>query len=631
MSNALLTYRSALRERGFPRLGLGEQALAAGAAFVAVAAVAAAQGGYFATSWGWSTLAFAWAAALALVLRSRNELGVFDGLLLAGIVLFAGWIWLSATWSVAAPGTYLEGEHVLVYVTAVAAALLLVRRRAVPQLLGGILAGISVISVYALATRLIPDRLGVFDPIAGYRLETPLGYWNGLGILAAMGILLAVGFAARAESLLARALAGGSLGVLVPTLYFTYSRGAWIALGFGLGVALAVDPRRLQLAATLVAVAAAPALAVVVGSRIGSLTHTTAALPTAAHDGHRYALGVLGAAVVAGLAALAIGIVERRVEVPPRVRFVWAALVVAVLAAALGGIFARYGSPPTIARHAWHAFSAPPKDQPNLNARLFSLSGNGRVQLWKAAWHESQAHPWLGSGAGTYEPWWLKHRTTQLSVRDAHSLYLETLGELGPFGLALLAFVLMVPLAAVARVRRHRLVPIALAAYTAFLLHAAVDWDWELTAVTLTGLLCGIAAVVAARDGSERRLALGVRAVTVAAVVAVAGLAFVGLVGNIALARSAHAAAHGNWARSASQARRAANWAPWSSEALKRLGEAQLALGRTAAAERTFRQAIAKNPRDWELWNDLSQAATGTASERAFAVAKRLNPLGFRF
>ncbi|MGB2952756.1 MAG: O-antigen ligase family protein [Gaiellaceae bacterium] len=628
MSNVLTTYRSALRGHAVPRLALGEGALAAIGGFGAVAAVAAAAGGYFQTSWGWSTLAFAWAAALALVLQARSELGLGDGLLLGAIVLLAGWTWLSTTWSTVAPDSYLEGEHVLVYVTGVAAALLVVRQRAVPQLLGGMLGGIALISAYGLATRLVPDRLGQFDPVAGYRLESPLGYWNALGIFAVMGALLALGFAARGQTLIVRAAAGASLAVLMPTLYFTFSRGSWVALALGLAAALALDPRRLQLAATTLTVGAAPAAAVLIASRFEALTHKTAALGAAAHDGHRLALVVLLAAVVAAGVAVASGIVERRVPVPRALRIAWASLLVLMVAAALGGAFARYGSPPTIARHAWHSFSGSPNEGTNLNARLFSLSGNGRGQLWTAAWHDSRAHPWLGSGAGSYEQWWLKHRRIDLDVRDAHSLYMETLAELGPVGLALLVLALVVPLVAAVRARRHRLVPLALSAYVAYLFHAAVDWDWEMTAVTLTALLCGVALVAAARSREARSIHRLVRSGAVAAAVAVAALAFVGLIGNIALARSAHAAAKGQWARSASQAQRAIAWAPWSSEALRQLGEAQLGLGQKAAARATFRRALAKNPRDSKLWVDLSLATEGSVSDGAYATAIRLDPRG---
>ncbi|HYT50946.1 MAG TPA: hypothetical protein VEL10_01935 [Gaiellaceae bacterium] len=42
-------------------------------------------------------------------------------------------------------------------------------------------------------------------------------------------------------------------------------------------------------------------------------------------------------------------------------------------------------------------------------------------------------------------------------VRDAHSLYVETLAELGPIGLALLSAALVVPLVAAVRARRHPL------------------------------------------------------------------------------------------------------------------------------------------------------------------------------
>ena len=45
---------------------------------------------------------------------------------------------------------------------------------------------------YGLATRLFPDRFERFDdPFNTYRLAEPLGYWNALGLLATVGVLLA--------------------------------------------------------------------------------------------------------------------------------------------------------------------------------------------------------------------------------------------------------------------------------------------------------------------------------------------------------------------------------------------------------------------------------------------------------
>jgi glycosyltransferase involved in cell wall biosynthesis len=127
----------------------------------------------------------------------------------------------------------------------VLAALLVIRRAAVPQLLGGVLAGIVVVAGYSLLERLVPDRFGRYDPTAVYRLTGPIGYWNGLGIFAAIGILLALAFVARGQRVATRASA--SLVVLPPTLYFTYSREASTALAIGLAAAIALDAWRLQL------------------------------------------------------------------------------------------------------------------------------------------------------------------------------------------------------------------------------------------------------------------------------------------------------------------------------------------------------------------------------------------------
>src|SRR5665811_598926 len=213
-------------------------------AFAAVTAIAAASGGYFPTTWNWATLGFAWTAALALAFRGREAWGRKETLLLVALLAFAGWTALSTLWSLDATQSVLEAQRALVYLSAGLALVALVRRGEHPAVLGGVLAGIVAISTYALATRLFPDRLGYYDPTAGYRLSMPLGYWNALGIFAVIGILLALGFLAESERLPVNALAGGSLVVLSLALYFTYSRGSYAALALGLAAMLALSPKR---------------------------------------------------------------------------------------------------------------------------------------------------------------------------------------------------------------------------------------------------------------------------------------------------------------------------------------------------------------------------------------------------
>jgi tetratricopeptide (TPR) repeat protein len=243
------------------------------------------------------------------------------------------------------------------------------------------------------------------------------------------------------------------------------------------------------------------------------------------------------------------------------------------------------------------------------------------------AWAQFEAHPWLGSGAGTYELAWLQRRPYVGQVRDAHNLYLETLAELGPVGLALLLAALCTPLFAALAARRQVLVPAAFGAYVAFLAHAAVDWDWEIPAVTLAAVFCAAAMLVAARDGGERTPLPRARVAAVVIAIGLGACAFVGLLGNIKLAKANDAADAGNWNKAERNARSARSWAPWSAEPWQLLAEAQLAEGRDAAAEGTFRKAVAKDPNDWTLWFGLAQVTNGREQRRALAHARRLNPL----
>jgi O-antigen ligase len=119
--------------------------------------------------------------------------------------------------------------------------------------------------------------------------------------------------------------------------------------------------------------------------------------------------------------------------------------------------------------------------------------GEQRVSYWAVALHDSQAHPILGSGAGTFARYWHAERPLPVDVQDAHSLYLETLAETGPLGLLLIAVALGTPLLVAARNRGTPAVLGLAPAYVAFVVHAGIDWDWEMPVVTLAGLLCGAA------------------------------------------------------------------------------------------------------------------------------------------
>ena len=85
-------------------------------------------------------------------------------------------------------------------------------------------------------------------------------------------------------------------------------------------------------------------------------------------------------------------------------------------------------------------------------AHLSSGRGSGRYQFWSAALDAFEAHPLDGIGAGGYEAYWDQHGTLAMPVRNAHSLFFETMAELGIVGLLLVLGFL--GFAAVAGVRR---------------------------------------------------------------------------------------------------------------------------------------------------------------------------------
>jgi hypothetical protein len=607
--------------------GAWSAVVAGGFAFAVTGALAAESGGYFSRTWGLPAVMFFWIAAGALVMRDRIQVSRLEQATAVALIGLLGWTALSSFWGDSAAPALREVSRSTIYVGGVLAALLLVRSAAYRSLIQGTWAAVSIVGAYSLATRLFPERLADPADLLAYRLDEPIGYWNALGAFVALGILLALGIAARGRGLLLRAGAAASTVFLLPVLYFTFSRGAWVALAAGFLAMLAVDRRRLHLLAVVGAVGVFPALAVLSASTHDALTRPNPALDAARAAGQELAGVILVLALAAAIVVVIIAVLEPRVRVGRDTRIaIWSALG-GLAVAALVTVWATQGSPRAIAERAYDQLEKPvATSNSSLQGRLFNLSSPGRIAHWQIAWNRYKEKPLLGVGGGAYERYWLRDRAAAGPVRDAHSLYLEMLTELGPVGLALLGVALGLPLVAGVRARHRALVPAAFGAYAAYLAHAAIDWDWEMPAVTMPALLCGCAMLVAARGPSTRSLSVRLRAGVAVLALILAGFSLTTLIGYQALEASRAADLDDNPQRAEREARKAVRWLPWSTEARQVLAESYFDQNDRTQARAVLLEAVERDRGDWAIWYNLGVASDGRARLVAYREAARLNP-----
>jgi hypothetical protein len=238
----------------------------------------------------------------------------------------------------------------------------------------------------------------------------------------------------------------------------------------------------------------------------------------------------------------------------------------------------------------------------------FLVGGHERQHYWRAAAREAQSNAVLGGGAGTFVNWWVRVRDAPLQTEEAHSLYVETLAELGPLGLALVLSALAIPLA---RARRPELA----AGIAVYAVGVTVDFDWELAAVTVPAIVVGALAVTDLRSRPLRTRVVA----PAAAVLAVAGL--LAYAGNARLSAAQDSARSGDFARAQDEARAALRWQPYSPQPW-------LVLGDVTHDANAYRRAVALDPADWLLWQRLASVESGRPRRLAEAKAAQLNPLG---
>jgi O-antigen ligase len=225
-----------------PPRGLPGVAVAA----LGVVALAAEQGGYFASAWRAGAAAFAAAAALLWLWSGETRvprLALAPPMCLAALCL---WSVASASWSAVPSASFLDVQRTLLYLAASAAFAV-----AGDGLVTGVGAGGTVVAVWALGARLAGGAPA--DPYEGALLTGPIGYANGLGALVAIAAVVWIALALERRRLFFLA----PLAVLAPALVLTESRGAWAGAVVGAAVAAAVAARRRAVAAVVLVIASA--------------------------------------------------------------------------------------------------------------------------------------------------------------------------------------------------------------------------------------------------------------------------------------------------------------------------------------------------------------------------------------
>jgi O-antigen ligase len=599
-------------------------------------------GGYFPAAPAAATLLIA-QILLVRILRSSDPLEGISRttlLLTAALGVYGALTLASALWSHALGRALIEFNRASLYL------LVLVLFATVPAksanvrwLIRGVLLGCSIVCVAGLISRVAPDVWHTAPDVANERLSFPVTYWNALGLLAALGIVFALHLTCSlAERRLVQVLSAAVLPLLAATLFFTFSRGA---IGTGvIGVAaymLLGRPRGLL--GGVLSVAPGTAALILVAYHANLLDTVDPTTPAAVAQGHRVALAaVICVAACAGTRLLPAHWLDprlgRRPTIIPGGRVAGRSATGAAGAVAIAACLA-LGVPQALA-HDWNRFFsgvAPHGNHGDLRQRLTDPSNNGRSDLWRVALDGFSSDPLHGSGAGTYQTVWDHKRSRSAFTVNAHSLYLQSMAELGVPGLALLIGLVggvLVGLAARARGSRRSLYGALFAAGLVWALHAGVDWDWEMPVVTVPFF----AAAGLALGSGKRRLSTwvpssGARLALALPCVAAAVLPVLIIGSQTRLDEAKRALYASNCTKAVPAAQASIGWLSERPQPYEILGLCEMQRRRPRVAVTEMRKALSRDPRSWEAYYMLAiaQAAAGIDPRATAARALRMNPL----
>jgi hypothetical protein len=505
--------------------------------------LAFSSGGYLARQWlPPSLLLGLFGLVVSLLVAYPRRPRQLSLLVLSFFGCYSVWVAFSALWADSPTRVWMESGRTFTYLLVLALAVIYLTDPAARRLFRYLLMAAATVLV-----ALCLWRLGTVDSLGALFLEKRFAYpvtapnhAAALFLVAFWPLMwLAAGPEERAPVRgIALGLATGLLGLTV----LTQSRGAIWSLGLTALFMFVISPARLRILLYLLV----PALLMVY--EFPRLTRYWQDGPESVGDG--LAIGtILMAVVVAAIIGMILALLERWIKVSRRMKAVFGAVVlVAVIGGLVYGLFTwtrDAGGPSQWASQTWRQFTGQTEESPGAGetTRFTLLSSTGRVGIWKVAVQEFEEAPLLGVGADNFVFQHDRLRTTEVrKPRQAHSFELQVLGETGIVGgvlafggIALVLVGLLWPRyvtgwheARETWLKRRRpdadseeaakttgwvgtarwdrgplsygweMALLAGAAY--WLVHASVDWLWQMAGVSIPAVLF-VAAAVAGVDG----------------------------------------------------------------------------------------------------------------------------------
>jgi hypothetical protein len=583
---------------------------------------------------------------------------------LIAFAAFVAWTGLSVLWSTGPDLSWVSFVVAVLYLLVMAAVGLLPGGPLQLRLAAyGFAVVVLVVSAYAFLGKIAPDM--VEDAHLFARLRAPIGYWNVLAVLIVMALPILLEIASRSGTRpLVRGFAASALVLLSFTFFFTFSRGGYVALAAALLVYFALTTRRLN-ALTSLAIPMGIVAAILLGLRhLDSLFAVTADDVLRATQGHTLAWWFVVALGVAFALQFAVTLAERRWALSAHQARVVGLAVLAVLVVVplvFGTVsVVRHGGGEWLGAQ-YHALLSPAGPSNDVD-RLTSLGTSGRVPWYREALRGFSHHVVAGTGAGTFRLTNELYRTNDFIVLHSHSQWLNVLTELGIVGLILFAVAVGgLVVAAFGRVLRDRrdphraLLAACQAAVIAFVVHISIDWDWDMTAITVAFLLlAGVSAAYVSRQGvvGQRRRAAragagpvrrqapptatsvpsrGLRLLATAVILFAVACWALPYLAERATATAQDQLSRGQLAQAEAAARRAAALDPLAVDPLLTLAAAQAQNGDPEAAAATLEQAVRLQPDNYEPYyqmGNLQLRSFGdeTAAREWYRKALELNP-----